>query len=102
MRKRSERRPTRAIRPPGLAAHVLEGAARAVATVLGQGQNADTVLAALPQDAQRGAIQAVTLGTLRWYLRLAPAVLSLLARQVVSRDLGSCGAQKYGPVDDIS
>jgi 16S rRNA (cytosine967-C5)-methyltransferase len=59
---------------------VLEGAARAVAAVLAEGQNADTVLAALPQGGPRSAIQAVALGTLRWYLRLAPAVLPLLAR----------------------
>ena len=51
-----------------------------MAAVLGEGQSADTALAALPQGASRGAIQAVTLGTLRWYLRLAPAVLPLLAR----------------------
>jgi len=93
MRKRSARRPpqgsrpARAIRPPGTAAHVLECAARAVASVLGEGQNADVVLAALPQEAQRGAIQAVTLGTLRWYLRLAPAVLPLLARPVAQIDV---------------
>ncbi len=59
---------------------MLEGAARAVAAVLSEGQNADTVLGALPQGGSRSAIQAVALGTLRWYLRLAPAVLPLLAR----------------------
>ncbi len=68
---------------------MLGGAAQAVAAVLEAGQSADAALAAQalqssqeaqPQGAQRAAIQAVTLGTLRWYLRLAPAVLPLLAR----------------------
>jgi len=66
----------------GTAAQVLAGAARVVAAVVGEGQNFDTALASapLPPEAQRRAIQAVALGTLRWYLRLAPAVLPLLAR----------------------
>ncbi|MDE2251156.1 MAG: hypothetical protein KGL25_07100, partial [Gammaproteobacteria bacterium] len=68
------------VRPPGTAARVLSGAAGAVAAVLGEGQNAESALAVLPPDAPRAAVQAVTLGTLRWYLRLAPAVLPLLAR----------------------
>lgn len=80
MRKRSDHPATRPVRLAGTAAQVLESAARAVAKVLGEGQSADAALAALPQSAQRGAVQAVTLGTLRWYLRLAPAVLPLLAR----------------------
>jgi len=82
-------------RPAGTATLVLAGAAHAVASVLGAGQNAEAALAATMQEsaapqaaaslatsaeAQRRAIQAVALGTLRWYLRLAPAVLPLLAR----------------------
>lgn len=79
-RKRSARRPARTLRPPGTAARVLEGAARAVAAVVSEGQNAEVALAALPQADTRSAVQAVTLGTLRWYLRLAPALLPMLAR----------------------
>ena len=78
MRTNSRVRPS--ARPPGTATLVLAGAARAVAAVLGEGLSADAALAAEPQGLQRGAIQAVTLGTLRWYLRLAPAVMPLLAR----------------------
>jgi 16S rRNA (cytosine967-C5)-methyltransferase len=59
---------------------VLCGAARAVAAVLAEGASADEALTAVAQEPQRAAIHAVTLGTLRWYLRLAPAVLPLLAR----------------------
>jgi 16S rRNA (cytosine967-C5)-methyltransferase len=71
--------PARA-RPPGTAALVLSAAARAVAAVLGEGQSAEAALAGNPQGPHRAAVQAVTMGTLRWYLRLAPAVLPLLAR----------------------
>ena len=83
---RSEHR----VHPPGTAALVLSGAARAVAAVLGEGQSADSALAALQTQlhgGQRGAIQAVTLGTLRWYLRLSPAVLPLLARPGAQTDV---------------
>jgi 16S rRNA (cytosine967-C5)-methyltransferase len=73
-------------RPPGTAALVLSGAARAVAAVLGEGQSAEAALAGNPHDPQRAAVQAVTLGTLRWYLRLAPAALPLLARSVAVTD----------------
>jgi 16S rRNA (cytosine967-C5)-methyltransferase len=59
---------------------VLCGAARAVAAVIAEGASADDALAAQAHEPQRAAIHAVTLGTLRWYLRLAPAVLPLLAR----------------------
>ena len=77
--------PARA-RPPGTAALVLSAAARAVAAVLGEGQSAEAALAGKPQDPQRAAVQAVTLSTLRWYLRLAPAVLPLLARPGAQTD----------------
>jgi 16S rRNA (cytosine967-C5)-methyltransferase len=65
---------------------VLSAAARAVAAVLGEGQSAEAALAGNPQDQHRAAVQAVTLGTLRWYLRLAPAVLPLLARSIAVTD----------------
>jgi 16S rRNA (cytosine967-C5)-methyltransferase len=74
---------------------VLAGAAQAVAAVLEAGQSADAALAeqaaeaaeAQQQGGPRSAIQAVTLGTLRWYLRLAPAVLPLLARPGAHTDV---------------
>jgi 16S rRNA (cytosine967-C5)-methyltransferase len=70
--------------PPATAALVLAGAARAIAMVLAQGRSADVALAA-PElcpghPALRSAIRAVTLGSLRWYLRLAPAVLPLVGK----------------------
>ncbi len=76
-------------RPPGTAAIVLAGAARAVTAVLEEGASADAALAATRHeqpDQQGAAIRAVTLGTLRWYLRLAPAVLPLLAQSVRRTD----------------
>jgi 16S rRNA (cytosine967-C5)-methyltransferase len=56
----------------------LASAARAVAQVAAHGRSSDDALAAYADSAQRGAIQAVTLGTLRWYLRLAPALAPLV------------------------
>ncbi len=60
------------------AAPALAAAARAVAAVLG-GESADAALEAAP-GAGRPAIQAIALGTIRWYLRVAPAVEALLER----------------------
>jgi 16S rRNA (cytosine967-C5)-methyltransferase len=80
-------RGARAGRPaPGTAAEVLSGAAGAVAAVLAEGANAEDALARRPIEPQRAAIQAVALGTVRWYLRLAPAVLPLLARSEAHTD----------------
>jgi 16S rRNA (cytosine967-C5)-methyltransferase len=45
-----------------------------------QGRSAEAVLAAQEPGAERSAVRAIALGTLRWYLRLAPAVESLLSR----------------------
>jgi len=42
------------------------------------------VLAGLANGPDRAAIRAITLGTLRWYLRLAPAVEELLETRVAS------------------
>lgn len=66
--------------PAHAAAWVLAAAARAVAAVVEEGRNADAALEPFAGDAQRRAISAVTLGSLRWYLRLAPAIMPLLAR----------------------
>ena len=52
-----------------------------VAAVVPGGQSADAALAGSDaSDAERSAVRAIALGTLRWYLRLAPALDSLLAR----------------------
>jgi len=67
-------------RPPAGAAQVLATAARVVQQVIVDGRNADEALAGFQDHPQRAAIQAVALGTLRWQLRLAPAVLPLAAR----------------------
>jgi 16S rRNA (cytosine967-C5)-methyltransferase len=63
---------------PGAAA--LAAAARAVEAVASAGQSADAALAAFAPASDRAPIQAITLGSLRWYLRLAPAIEGLLAR----------------------
>ena len=58
---------------------VLAAASRAVDGVIARGLSADAALAA--GDGQdRAAVKAITLGTLRWYLRLSPAIESLLER----------------------
>jgi len=59
---------------------VLAQAARAVAAVVDEGRSADDALAVAEAAAQRAAIRAVTLGTLRWYLRLRPALEALLTQ----------------------
>jgi 16S rRNA (cytosine967-C5)-methyltransferase len=64
----------------------MSAAARVVAAVLDAGQSAEAALAGNPQGQHRASIQAVTIGTLRWYLRLAPAVLPLLARPGAQTD----------------
>jgi 16S rRNA (cytosine967-C5)-methyltransferase len=58
----------------------LAGAARAVAAVVFRGRNADQVLSDAEPNADRAAVRAITLGTLRWYLRLAPAIGRLVER----------------------
>ena len=78
------------LRPAGTATTVLHHAARAVAAVLAEGASADAALAGVAAASpapQVAAIRAVALGTLRWYLRLAPAVLPLLARPAARTDV---------------
>jgi 16S rRNA (cytosine967-C5)-methyltransferase len=60
---------------------VLAHAARAVAGVASRGRSADDALSGSEGGRERAAVQAVTLGTLRWYLRLEPAVAGLTNRQ---------------------
>jgi 16S rRNA (cytosine967-C5)-methyltransferase len=63
---------------PGATA--LAGAARAVAAVVARGESADVALASAAAGPERAAVRAIALGTLRWYLRLVPALESLLER----------------------
>ncbi|MFO0512444.1 MAG: 16S rRNA (cytosine(967)-C(5))-methyltransferase RsmB [Gammaproteobacteria bacterium] len=61
-------------------ASTLAAAARAVSSVVHDGRSADVALAEAETRPDRAAVRAITLGTLRWYLRLAPAVAGLVAR----------------------
>jgi 16S rRNA (cytosine967-C5)-methyltransferase len=61
-------------------ARALAGAARAVAAVIARGESADVALARLAAGPDRAAVRAIALGTLRWYLRLVPALETLLER----------------------
>ncbi len=65
-------------------APALAAAARAVDEVIRCGHSADAALAGLANGPDRAAVRAITLGTLRWYLRLAPAVEELLTTGVAS------------------
>lgn len=69
----------------GPAARVLAEVARAVAAVA-HGQSADAALGQRAAATRElgGAIKAVTLGTLRWYPRLAPLAQALLEGREVS------------------
>jgi 16S rRNA (cytosine967-C5)-methyltransferase len=60
-------------------AQALAEAARAVAAVV-RGRSADDALAASQNSSSRPAVRAIALGSLRWYLRLRPAVDPLLGR----------------------
>ncbi|HUE47857.1 MAG TPA: 16S rRNA (cytosine(967)-C(5))-methyltransferase RsmB [Steroidobacteraceae bacterium] len=65
-------------------APALAAAARAVDEVITCGHSADAALASLANAPDRAAVRAITLGTLRWYLRLAPAVEELIETRVAS------------------
>jgi 16S rRNA (cytosine967-C5)-methyltransferase len=67
-------------RGPAPGAVALAEAARAIAAVTSAGQSADKALAAFQSSPDRAAIRAITLGSLRWYLRLAPAIETLIDR----------------------
>jgi len=58
----------------------LAGAARVVEAVAFRGQSADAPLSATAPPVPPAAVRAIALGTLRWYLRLMPAVEGLLER----------------------
>jgi 16S rRNA (cytosine967-C5)-methyltransferase len=61
-------------------AESLASASRAVARIALGGRSADDALSQFENAADRAAIRAITLGTVRWYLRLAPALEPLLER----------------------
>jgi 16S rRNA (cytosine967-C5)-methyltransferase len=63
---------------PGAAA--LADAARVVSSVAFDGRSTEEALRAYEESPQRAAIRAIALGSLRWYLRLAPAIDGLLSR----------------------
>jgi 16S rRNA (cytosine967-C5)-methyltransferase len=73
-----ERVAVRAGPPPG--AMALAEAARALTAVASAGQSSEKALAASQESPNRAAVRAITLGSLRWYLRLAPALELLLDR----------------------
>jgi 16S rRNA (cytosine967-C5)-methyltransferase len=61
-------------------AETLATAALAVHEVRHAGRSADDALEASAERIDRAAVRAITLGTLRWYLRLEPALVPLLNR----------------------
>jgi 16S rRNA (cytosine967-C5)-methyltransferase len=71
-------RPRRERHAPG--AETLANGASAVAAVAFDGRSADAALEAAHERVDRAAVRAIALGTLRWFLRLAPAVAPLVNR----------------------
>jgi len=73
---------------PGPAASVLAEAAKALAAVAFAGRSADAALArsAVP-EAQRAAVRAITLGSLRWYWRLDAVASTLIAAKPLAPSL---------------
>jgi 16S rRNA (cytosine967-C5)-methyltransferase len=61
------------------ATRALVGAVRSVAAVIDQGAAADAALQWAELHPERAAIRAICLGTLRWWLRLEPAIATLIA-----------------------
>ena len=61
-------------------APALAAAARVVEAVATNGRSADAALAEGHSGSERAAVRAIALGTLRWYLRLAPALEGLMQR----------------------
>jgi 16S rRNA (cytosine967-C5)-methyltransferase len=61
-------------------AETLANAARAVARIAFSGRNADDSLSPFDTAKDRAAVRAITLGTVRWYLRLAAVLDQLLER----------------------
>ena len=61
-------------------AETLAAAAIAVHDVVFEGRSADAALEAAHERQDRAAVRAIALGTLRWYLRLKPAIAPLVSR----------------------
>ncbi|HEY6123347.1 MAG TPA: 16S rRNA (cytosine(967)-C(5))-methyltransferase RsmB [Steroidobacteraceae bacterium] len=70
--------PRRTLHAPG--AETLAAAALAVHDVVYEGRSADATLEATRERQDRAAVRAIALGTLRWYLRLQPALAPLVSR----------------------
>ena len=70
--------PRRARHAPG--AETLAQAALAVHEVVYEGHSADAALEAAQERVDRAAVRAIALGTMRWYLRLQPALAPLSNR----------------------
>jgi 16S rRNA (cytosine967-C5)-methyltransferase len=61
------------------ATRALVGAVRSVAAVIDRGAAADAALQWAEEEPDRAAIRAICLGTLRWWLRLEPAIALLIS-----------------------
>jgi 16S rRNA (cytosine967-C5)-methyltransferase len=78
VRRNPPPQPRRTRHAPG--AETLAAAALAVQGVVYDGRSADAALESSHERIDRAAVRAITLGTLRWYLRLKPAIAPLLSR----------------------
>jgi 16S rRNA (cytosine967-C5)-methyltransferase len=76
----SRRRKAAAAAPLAPGAATLAAAAGVVTEVAHEGRSADEVFESIEARSDRAAVRAIALGTLRWYLRLAPAIERLLTR----------------------
>src|SRR6188768_1433590 len=91
--------PRRVQYAPG--AETLAAAALAVHAVVFEGRSADAALEAAHERPDRAAVRAIALGTLRWYLRLKPALAPLLVTTAhqVEYSRGAPEAQVHLAVD---
>jgi 16S rRNA (cytosine967-C5)-methyltransferase len=78
VRRNPPPQPRRARHAPG--AETLAQAALAVHAVVYDGRSADAALEESHERVDRAAVRAIALGTLRWYLRLQPALAPLSTR----------------------
>ncbi|HEU4779284.1 MAG TPA: 16S rRNA (cytosine(967)-C(5))-methyltransferase RsmB [Steroidobacteraceae bacterium] len=78
IRRNPPPQPRRSRHAPG--AETLAAAALAVHEVVFDGRSADAALEAARERTDRAAVRAIALGTLRWYLRLKPALAPLVNR----------------------
>jgi len=78
IRRNPPPQPRRSRHAPG--AETLAAAALVVHEVIHDGRSADTALEASHERIDRAAVRAIALGTLRWFLRLKPALEPLVNR----------------------